>query len=89
MPKRRLPPKRCSVIEVWPTSFEDPRQQVIYEITRLSLPAVSAGMYLARGNCWGAATEVSLIGYFTSVSMNLAVYDVRSDTPTYIRRGTP
>jgi 4-carboxymuconolactone decarboxylase len=71
-----------------PTGFEDPRQQVIYEIT-LNLIAprrVPEGLYRRAIDVLGDAglTDVTvLIGYFTSVSMTLAAYDVPAGASNY------
>ena len=67
-----------------PTSFEDPRQQVIYEMTvALIAPrVVPTGLYERAVKLLGHAglTDLSvLIGYFTCVSMTLRAYDVPSD----------
>jgi 4-carboxymuconolactone decarboxylase len=64
-----------------PTSFEDPRQQVIYEITQTLIAPrrVPDGLYRRAIDLLGDAglSEVTvLIGYFTSVSLTLAAYDV-------------
>jgi 4-carboxymuconolactone decarboxylase len=71
-----------------PTSFEDPRQQVIYEIT-LTLIAprrIPAGLYeraiILLGDA-GLTDVTALIGYFTSVSLTLAAYDVPAGAPDY------
>jgi 4-carboxymuconolactone decarboxylase len=71
-----------------PTSFEDPRQQVIYEITQTLIASrrVPQGLYQRAFDLLGDAglTDVTvLIGYFTSVSMTLAVYDVPAGASDY------
>jgi 4-carboxymuconolactone decarboxylase len=85
--KAGLPPEKVqALIAGLPTSFEDLRQQVIYEITQTLIAArrVPQGLYQRAVDLLGDAglTEVTvLIGYFTSVSMTLAVYDVPSRAP--------
>lgn len=64
-----------------PTSFEDARQQVVYEITSTLLAprVVPRGLHQRAVNLLGDAglTEVvAFIGYFTSVSLTLRAYDV-------------
>ena len=71
-----------------PTSFEDPRQQVIYEITQTLIASrrVPQGLYQRALDLLGDAglTDVTvLIGYFTSVSMTLVLYDVPSGASDY------
>ena len=64
-----------------PTSFEDEREQVIYEMaTCLSNSRwVSKGLYdravKALGH-EGITDAICLMGFYTSVSMTLAFYDV-------------
>jgi 4-carboxymuconolactone decarboxylase len=80
--KAGLPAEKVqALIAGLPTSFEDPRQQVIYEITQTLIASrhVPQGLYQRAVDLLGDAglTDVTvLIGYFTSVSMTLAVYDV-------------
>ncbi len=80
----RLPPEKVqALIAGLPTSFEDPRQQVVYEITSaLIVPrAVPTGLYRRAVNLLGdvGLTDLTvLIGYFTSVSFTLTAYDVPS-----------
>lgn len=67
-----------------PTSFEDVRQQVVYEITLALLGprVVPRGLYQRAVDLLGDAglTEViAFIGYFTSVSLTLRAYDVPPD----------
>ena len=67
-----------------PTSFEDPRQQVVYEITSALLAprVVPTGLYRRAINLLGdeGLTDLTvLIGYFTCVSLSLRAYDVPSD----------
>ncbi|MBV9860240.1 MAG: carboxymuconolactone decarboxylase [Alphaproteobacteria bacterium] len=64
-----------------PTSFDDPREQVIYEIAMCLSQSrwVSKGLYdravAVLGNT-GITDVICLMGYYTMVSMTLAFYDV-------------
>ena len=67
-----------------PTSFEDPRQQVVYETTSaLVTPRViPSGLYQRAVNLLGDAglTDLTvLIRYFTCVLLTPMAYDVPSD----------
>ena len=67
-----------------PTSFEDPRQQIVYELAvTLSAPRVlPAGLYQRAKQLLGDAGIVDvtvLMGWFTMVSLTLMAYDVPSD----------
>ena len=67
-----------------PTFFDDPRQQVVYEITSaLVAPRViPTGLYRRAVDLLGDAglTDLTvLLGYFTSVSLTLRAYDVPSN----------
>src|ERR1700688_4420337 len=72
--KAGLPPEKAqALIAGLPTSFEDPRQQVVYEMTcALIAPrVVPTGLYRRAVKLLGHAglTDLTvLIGYFTSVS---------------------
>ncbi|WP_375487026.1 carboxymuconolactone decarboxylase [uncultured Mycobacterium sp.] len=64
-----------------PTSFDDPRQQVAYELTSALIAArvVPMGMFRRARELLGDAGIVDvtvLIGWFTAVSMTLAAFDV-------------
>jgi 4-carboxymuconolactone decarboxylase len=64
-----------------PVSFDDPRQQVVYELaTTLVVPRfVPLGLYRRAKALLGDAGIVDvtvLIGWFTAVSMTLAAFDV-------------
>jgi 4-carboxymuconolactone decarboxylase len=79
-----LPPEKVeALIAGLPTSFEDPRQQVVYNIT-LALIAprvVPTGLYRRAVKLLGhpGLTDLTvLIGYFTCVSISLRAYDVPS-----------
>jgi 4-carboxymuconolactone decarboxylase len=64
-----------------PTSFSDERQQVVYEMATAlaNSRGVSKGLYdravEALGHV-GITDTITLMGYYTSVSMTLAFYDV-------------
>jgi 4-carboxymuconolactone decarboxylase len=71
-----------------PTSFDDPRQQVIYEVTQTLIAPrrVPEGLYERAVGLLGdtGLTDVTvLIGYFTSVCMTLAMYDVPAGAPDF------
>jgi 4-carboxymuconolactone decarboxylase len=64
-----------------PTAFEDPREQVVYELAcALVTPrVVPQGLYRRAGELLGDAGIVDvavLLGWFTMVSMTLGAYDV-------------
>jgi 4-carboxymuconolactone decarboxylase len=77
-----LPPlKMQALIAGLPTSFDDPRQQVVYEVASALLAprVVPMGLYRRAVDLLGdvGITDLTvLIGYFTSVSMTLMAYDV-------------
>jgi 4-carboxymuconolactone decarboxylase len=64
-----------------PTSFDDKREQVIYEMAKCLTESrwVSKGLYdravEALGH-EGITDVICLMGFYTSVSMTLAFYDV-------------
>ena len=66
-----------------PTSFTDTREQVVYEMAKCLSESrwVSKGLYdravAALGHV-GITDVICLIGFYTSVSMTLAFYDVPS-----------
>lgn len=67
-----------------PISFDDPRQQVVYELAAtLVVPRfVPLGLYRRAKALLGDAGIVDvtvLIGWFTAVSMTLAAFDVPAD----------
>ena len=67
-----------------PTSFDDPRQQIVYELaTTLATPrVVPTGMFERAKQLLGDAGIVDvtvLMGWFTPVSLTLMAYDVPSD----------
>ena len=79
-----LPPEKVeALIAGLPTSFEDPRQQVVYQITSTLIAPriVPTGLYRCAVELLGHAglTDLTvLIGYFTCVSISLRAYDVPS-----------
>jgi 4-carboxymuconolactone decarboxylase len=79
-----LPPEKVeALIAGLPTSFEDAREQVVYEITSALIAprVVPTGLYHRAVNLLGHAglTDLTvLIGYFTCVSLSLRAYDVPS-----------
>jgi 4-carboxymuconolactone decarboxylase len=71
-----------------PARFEDPRHQVVYEITQCLIAPrhVPKGLYVRAVELLGDAglADVTvLIGYFTSVSLTLAAYDVPSNASNF------
>jgi 4-carboxymuconolactone decarboxylase len=67
-----------------PTCFDDPREQVVYELTTslISPRVVPLGLYRRAKDLLGDAGVVDvtvLIGWFTAVSMTLGAYDVPSN----------
>jgi 4-carboxymuconolactone decarboxylase len=79
-----LPPEKVeALIAGLPTHFDDPRQQVVYEVTSaLVAPRVlPMGSYRRAVSLLGhpGLTDLTvLIGYFTCVSLSLMAYDVPS-----------
>ena len=77
-----LPPDKVQrLIAGLPTYFENPRHQVVYEITSALIAprVVPAGIYRRAVNLLGdtGLTDLTvLIGYFTSISLTLMAYDV-------------
>src|SRR5262249_1376844 len=64
-----------------PTSFDDTREQVVYEMAKCLTEGhwASKGLYdraLAALGHEGITDVICLIGFYTSVSMTLAFYDV-------------
>ena len=67
-----------------PTSFEDPRQQVVYELASALAQrrVVPLGLYRRAKELLGDAGIVDvtvLMGWFTAVSLTLAAFDVPSE----------
>ncbi|WP_433567162.1 hypothetical protein ACQP1O_19425 [Nocardia sp. CA-151230] len=67
-----------------PTSFDDPRRQIVYELasTLVQPRVVPVGMYHRAVAAIGVAGIVDvtvLMGWFTSVSLTLAAFEVPSN----------
>jgi 4-carboxymuconolactone decarboxylase len=81
----RLPPEKVeALIAGLPTSFDDPRQQVVYELaSALAQPrVVPKGLYRRAKALLGDAGIVDvtmLMGWFTGVSLTLMAFDVPSN----------
>jgi 4-carboxymuconolactone decarboxylase len=79
-----LPPEKVeALIAGLATRFDDPRQQVVYEVTStlIAPSVVPTGLYRRAVSLLGDAglTDLTvLIGYFTCVSLSLLAYDVPS-----------
>ena len=73
-----------------PTSFSDQREQVVYEMATCLASSrwVSKGLYdravEALGHV-GITDVITLMGFYTSVSMTLAFYDVPAGAPGMAR----
>lgn len=79
-----LPEKVQALIAGLQTSFDDPRQQIVYDMTHTLIAPriVPQGLYGRAIKLLGhrGLTDLTvLIGYFTSVSLTLTAYDVPSD----------
>jgi 4-carboxymuconolactone decarboxylase len=75
------PPRVQALIAGLPTSFDDPRQQVVYELasTLVAARIVPLGLYRRAKELLGDAGMVDvaiLLGWFTMVSMTLTIFDV-------------
>lgn len=75
--------KVAALIAGLPTSFDDPRQQVVYELAAALAAArvVPLGLFRRAQDLIGDAGIVDvtvLMGWFTSVSLTLMAYDVPS-----------
>jgi 4-carboxymuconolactone decarboxylase len=75
------PEKVEALIAGLPTSFDDPRQQVVYELatTLAAARVVPLGLYRRARDLLGDAGIVdvtALMGWFTTVSLTLMAYDV-------------
>ncbi|HWR46439.1 MAG TPA: hypothetical protein VN327_02295 [Pseudonocardiaceae bacterium] len=78
------PEKVQALIAGLPASFDDPRQQVVYELasTLAAARVVPLGLYRRARDLLGDAGIVdvtALMGWFTTVSLTLMAYDVPSD----------
>ena len=80
--KGDLPAEKVeALIAGLPTRFDDPRQQVVYElVSTLVVPRiVPTGLYHRAKSLLGDAGIVDvtmLLGWFTGVSLTLAAFDV-------------
>jgi 4-carboxymuconolactone decarboxylase len=80
-----LPPEKVeALIAGLPTSFDDPRQQVVYELasTLIAPRVVPKGLYRRAKALLGDAGIVDvtmLLGWFTGVSLTLMAFDVPSN----------
>jgi 4-carboxymuconolactone decarboxylase len=80
-----LPPRKVeALIAGLPVSFDDPRQQVVYELaSALAEPrVVPKGLYRRAKELLGDAGIVDvtmLMGWFTGVSLTLMAFDVPSN----------
>ncbi|HEV2300667.1 MAG TPA: hypothetical protein VGR91_03775 [Stellaceae bacterium] len=73
-----------------PASFPDPREEVVYEMATALANSrwVGKGLYeraVALLGHVGITDVICLIGYYTSVSMTLAFYDVPAGAPGMTR----
>ena len=78
------PEKVEALIAGLPTSFDDPRQQIVYELasTLAAARVVPLGLYRRARDLLGDAGIVdltALMGWFTTVSLTLMAYDVPAD----------
>ena len=78
------PEKVAALIAGLPTSFDDPRQQVVYELASSLAAArvVPLGLFRRARDLIGDAgiTDLTaLMGWFTTVSLTLMAYDVPAD----------
>ena len=80
-----LPPEKVqALIANFPNSFDDPRQQVVYELaSTLAQPRiVPSGLFQRAKTLIGEAGIVDvtvLMGWFTAVSLTLNAFDVPSN----------
>lgn len=76
------------------TTFDDPRQNVIYDLSRALLKPriIPQSLYERSINLLGdiGLTDViAMIGYFTTVAMTLCAYDVPAHAEGLVRPGEP
>ena len=79
-----------AILSGLPTSFDDKREQVIYEmaICLSNSRWVSKGLYeraLAALDHTGITDVIALMGFYTTVAMTLAFYDVPAGAPGMAR----
>jgi 4-carboxymuconolactone decarboxylase len=86
-----LPPDAVeAILSGLPTAFADPREQVVYEMATCLAHArwVSQGLYDravdALGHV-GITDVITLMGFYASVAMTLAFYDVPAGAPGLAR----
>ena len=83
--KGHLPAEKVeALIAGLPTSFDDPRQQIVYELasTLAAQRIVPTGLFKRAKDLLGEAGIVDvtvLMGWFTMVSLTLMAFDVPSD----------
>jgi 4-carboxymuconolactone decarboxylase len=75
-----------AILSGLPTSFSDEREQVIYEMATCLAAArwVARGLYdraVAALGHEGITDVITLMGFYTSVAMTLAFYDVPTGAP--------
>ena len=75
-------------------SFNEPRQQVIYDLARTLLaPRIVATRLYERAidllGDVGVTDVIAIIGYFTTVAMTLCAYDVPAHAEGLLRPGDP
>ena len=78
------PEQVAALIAGLPTSFDDPRQQVAYELasTLAAARVVPVGLFRRAHDLLGddgIVDVTALMGWFTTVSLTLMAYDVPSD----------
>ncbi|MDT7561458.1 MAG: 4-carboxymuconolactone decarboxylase [Pseudonocardiales bacterium] len=78
------PEQVAALIAGLPTSFDDPRQQIVYELaaTLAAARVVPLGLFHRARDLLGDAGIVdvtALMGWFTTVCLTLMAYDVPSD----------
>ena len=79
-----------AILSGLPTSFADTREQAVYEMATCLANArwVSKGLYeraVAALGHNGVTDVITLMGFYTSVAMTLAFYDVPTDAPGLAR----
>lgn len=90
-----LPPEKVeALVAGLATTFEDPRQRVIYDLSRALLEPriIPQHLYERAINLLGdiGMTDViAIIGYFTTIAMTLCAYDVPAHAEGLVRPGEP
>ena len=86
-----LPPEKIdALVAGLPTSFDDPRQSVVYDLTSALLAGriVPEGLYRRATDLLGDVGVTDLtatIGYFTAVALTLRVYEVPAHAGGLVR----